>query len=129
MIEVTRTERGWGGHFICAPDCQFRRNTLLELGDLRIVVSTVGNLRPVHNGRKIDTIGHERYFETMVFHAHKEGPYWDANVMRGQIDFGSGWAISEIHEGVDNEANNMHEDVCAEIHQRMVDGDEFDTTE
>jgi hypothetical protein len=63
---VTRTERGWPGHFICADKCLFRRNTLLELGDVKIVVSTVWLFRV--NGQ-FQEIGCGRYFETMAFYS------------------------------------------------------------
>jgi hypothetical protein len=73
VTEVKRTERGWGGYFICAKYCRFRRNTLLQYGDRRIVVSTVGNYH-TQDG-KLETIGaFGRYYETMAFEAQKEGP-------------------------------------------------------
>jgi hypothetical protein len=57
--EVTRTERGWGAHFIGAGKCAFRRNTLLHRAGLYIVVSTVGAM----NG--IEEIGHDRIYELL----------------------------------------------------------------
>jgi hypothetical protein len=64
---VTRTERGWGGHFICADRCLFRRNTLLHNTDTgaKIVISTVGLMKGPDGG--IEAIGWERYYETMAF--------------------------------------------------------------
>ena len=70
--ELNRTERGWAGHFIGAHQCKFRRNTLLELGDVRIVVSAVGAMElQIGQTRKCpyEEVGYKRYFETMVFRA------------------------------------------------------------
>lgn len=117
------TERGWGGHFICADRCNFRRNTLIDFGRIKIVVSTVGMMRDGSHGtgRGYDTIGAGgRYYETMAFKARKTGPYWDADVTK-QISFSSEWAICSdtgvkgLPEDADNKANEMHEAVVTEL--------------
>lgn len=121
-MKVKRTERGWAGHFICADRCLFRRNTLLELGRKRIVVSTVGGMRGSSDG-KIDSIGYNRYYETMAFTAMKKGPYWEIDVSKRRT-FDCEWAICAdeaglLPEGVDNDANAMHELVVAEFVRKM----------
>lgn len=114
---VKRTERGWTGHFICGHSCLFRRNTLIEHGEDRVVVSTVGAYR---RDEKIETIGADgRYYETMAFNAKQEGPYFEADVSE-QLSFESEWAIcADSPEGlpddVDNRADQMHEAVVAEL--------------
>lgn len=117
---ITRTERGWGGHFICANRCAFRRNTLMELGELRAVVSTVGGFRPNFNDA-IETIGYNRYYETMAFHAQWDAPYWDADVSR-EICLNALWAIDHCGFGADLEANAMHEAAVREVAQRLRAG-------
>jgi hypothetical protein len=115
---VQRTERGWAGHFICANRCRFRRNTLLKRGDTRIVVSTVGLLVNI-KGDGFETVGNNRYFETMAFYAAFDGRYWDADVSR-QISFESPWCISEVD--ADDRANDQHEAVVWEISDRLASG-------
>ena len=115
---VQRTERGWAGHFICANRCRFRRNTLLERGDTRIVISTVGRLENIKNDG-FETVGYNRYFETMAFHAAFDGRYWDADVSR-EVCFESPWRISEID--ADDRANDQHEAVVSEISAKLHSG-------
>lgn len=125
MKLVKRTERGWAGHFCCAHHCQFRRNTLLECGDVKIVVSTVGLMRDVlaKNERKFESIGINRYFETMAFHADPaDTRYHDAEVTR-EIRFKSPWAIDKLD--ADDKANDMHEAVVAEITNKLAAGETF----
>lgn len=119
-MKVTRTERGWAGHFCCAKDCLFRRNTLLECGQTRIVVSTVGMMLDRHLKRRAFLIiGGSRHYETAAFHARHEDGYWDADVTR-QVDFDSAWCIAEKFK--DEKANQMHEKVVEELMKRLENG-------
>lgn len=115
------TERGWAGHFCAASHCSFRRNTLIEFGDRRIVVSTVGNYNPPSSRKEIredKQIGWNRYFETMAFEAQYIDPYWEANVSK-QLDFESDWAIDKLERESDHEANDMHEKVVKELSKKI----------
>lgn len=121
---MKRTERGWAGHFICADKCLFRRNTLLEHEDVKIVVSTVGLMR---HSDGFEMIGYNRYYETMAFHVKENDErYHDADVSR-QVSFKSPWAINRVD--ADDKANDMHEVVVTEITQRLKDGDKFKEAE
>jgi len=111
-MRVKRTERGWAGHFICGDRCLFRRNTLIECGGKKIVVSTVGNMRT--EGEVAETIGCDRYYETMAFEAIWVDPYWEADVGR-QLEFKSNWALSEVEYETDLKADAMHEAVVKEL--------------
>lgn len=114
---VTRTERGWAGHFICAHRCNFRRNTLLSYKKIKIVISTVG-LMNFEN--EFEMIGHNRYYETMAFHSNIEDKrYHDIDVTK-QVSFDSKWAISELD--ADDKANDMHEAVVLEITNKLLAG-------
>ena len=121
-MRVTREERGWPGHFIGAAQCNFRRNTLLTCGEIRVVVSTVGAYRPYQTER-FEEIGYDRYYETMAFMAEFVEPvYWDADVTR-RVDFAATWQINAINKISDAAANQMHEDVVAELTQCLEQGD------
>lgn len=118
MEMVTRTERGWAGHFICANRCLFRRNTLLEYGERRVVVSTVGNMIAFDGSQKREEIGCGRYYETMAFMAQFIEPYWEADVTQ-EVSFVSPWMVFECEQESDLEANAMHEAVVAEISEML----------
>lgn len=127
MIEVKRTERGWGGHFVCGFRCKFRRNTLLEHHDCRIVISTVGMFFEKENDEQATTLGQDRYYETEAFVAYlAHGHYWDADVSE-RVAFSSPWKLcwpswDAIPEGCDNLANDMHEAVVNEIEEMIRKG-------
>lgn len=118
-LPVTRTERGWSGHFAGSNRCRFRRNTLLQCGSIKIVVSTVGLWESIgRNGFEMVRPG--GYYETMAFHSdHKDSRYSDADVTR-EIRFESPWVVSEID--ADDIANNQHEAVVDEITQGLAAG-------
>lgn len=117
-MEVKRTERGWPGHYILGDRCVYHRNTLLECGKKRIIVSTVGNLR-MKDKTKAELISCSRYYETMAFRAKYEKPYWEINVSR-PVKFASPWAIERMEHGTDLEADAMHEAVVDEITRIMT---------
>lgn len=126
---VKRTERGWIGHFCCADQCLFRRNTLLEYNEIRIIVSTVGlqlnpNWRENCNIPRFITVGVNRFFETMAFHANTDKRYYDLDSSR-QINFDSPWTIAELD--ADDKANDMHERIVEEIAEKLLNGEKFET--
>ena len=112
MNKVIKTERGWGGHFICSNSCLFRRNTLLEFKDKKIIVSTVGNM--YRNGELTSIGAFKRIYETMAFEADTS-EYKDADVSK-EIAFNSNWALEEQN---DNKANLMHEVVVEELTNKI----------
>lgn len=118
-MKVDRLERGWPGHFIGADRCIFRRNTLLTCGDIRVIVSSIGDMiDPITN--EIVMIGHNRYYETVVFNAHWTGKYWDIDV-NVQLYFDSPWSVDDP-EG-DDIANDYHEGVVSEMTQKLLNGE------
>jgi hypothetical protein len=74
--------------------------------------------------RHFKQIGLDRYYETMAFHSDvHDDHYHDADVSR-QISFSSNWCIDKI-DG-DDQANDMHEVVVAEITQQLERGEKFE---
>ena len=86
-IEIKKTERGWLGHYCRADKCIFRRNTLLECDDIKIIISTVGNITG-----DIQKICDDRYYETLAFYSCLSPPYTDIDISK-QIYFASPWQI------------------------------------
>jgi len=131
MEKAKVTYRGWPGHFICGDRCVFHLNTLIELRDVRIVVSTVGMMLDYHapnfpNKLKYDKIGLYRYYETMAFHAERRGEFWDADVSR-EVPFESEWAYSSIED--EWKANKGHIAVVAELVNKLESGQPLYTDE
>lgn len=132
-MKIKRTERGWAGHFICAQDCTFKRNTLLQYGKKYIVISTVGCMRRRDsNGSYPQTpeqIGVDRYYETMSFYADdNDAIYHDANVSSEFYVPDIKWAINKeemsvYKETIDNIANKMHEDYVSAVEKMLMNGE------
>ena len=133
MAEVKRIERGWAGHYICSADCSFRRNTLLEYGDKKWIVSTVGcqvarhECLPYYREGDIIEVGYQRWYETMAFEAKNIDGYLDADVTK-PIQFTNDWGIwgekwSNVLEKYNNlpdlAANDMHEKVVEELMEKI----------
>lgn len=119
--EVKVSYRGWPGHFICGDRCVFRLNTLLECGNTRIVVSTVGLMRD-RLDEGFQQIGHNRHFETMAFHAKENEEFWDADVQR-EVFFDSQWAWEKPED--EWAANKGHWAVVEEIKRKLGAGETF----
>lgn len=116
---IKRTERGWPGHFICSDECKFSRNTLLENGKTKIIVSTVG--RWLSKYGVIQQIRPGAYFETMAFYARYDSGYWLCNVQM-EVTFESPGLLNSVHVG---KADFMHEKVVDEISLQLENGRQF----
>jgi hypothetical protein len=117
-MKIKITERGWPAHYCCASSCLFRRNTLIEYGKKKIVVSSVGS-RLDEDEKSLLDIGINRYWETMAFKSKQEGIYTEANIQK-QISFSSPWALGKAAN--DLMANDMHEKVVKEIAKKLKAG-------
>jgi len=104
---IKRTERGWPGHFILADLCNFRRNTLIEKEDIKIIISTIGAMKRDDNYLEIR---HDVFYETLVFYAKRQDNYWEIDPAK-QIFIDTGYFIYNIGENTDLQANKMHEDI------------------
>lgn len=120
-LTVIRTEQGWPAHFIDADRCRFRRNTLLDNGTTKIIVSTIGNMRDLEGVAM--TIGLHRYYETKAWEATFRRGYWEVDLDR-EVFFESSWSICytemvELGSDADNAANAMHEKVVQELTEKL----------
>lgn len=120
--KIKITERGWAGHFCGALECRFRRNTLIEFGEQRIVVSTVGLWQPFPEiDEGFTQLRSDCYFETAAFWSDpNDERYRDADVTR-EIPISSPWKISEID--ADDKANEMHDTVVQELSIKLQKGE------
>ena len=127
-MNVERKEIETPNDCIRAELFRFRKKTLLKYNDTAVIVSTVGIMNfPMGesvlaekfnvNPNMFKQIGHDRYYETMVFYAD---PNDDVDVTR-EIEFESEWSID--HLDADNEAIAMHENVIREISKRLSEGE------
>lgn len=138
--DVTRTERGWPGHYCCAHECCFHRNTLLECPTTGtfIVVSTVGN-RQSPNGCGTNTDLNVReiapgcFYETLAFHAaatsrsDSDVVYMDADVSREVSGRHSlPFRVNEFNFASDMKANAMHEKIVEWFAAEMGRGEKFE---
>lgn len=92
---------------------------MIEYGTKRVVVSSVGAYR--YEG-KIEAIGCDRWYETMVFWAHKKGSYWEANVSQ-EIHFkGELGIFEEPKEDSDLKMDRIHDAVVQKIAKKLQNG-------
>lgn len=113
IMVVRIKERGYAGHFCASQSCSFRRNTLIEYGDKRIVVSTVGNYRSALNG-EIDEIGCDRHYETMAFEAIFQYPYWEADIGKN-VYIDAPCSLKGVEHDSDFKADEMHDAAVKEL--------------
>ena len=125
-MKLTVKERGWPGHLIVAARCRYRRNTLISDGTRHIIVSSVGNFWPTDD-RGPDRVDRQRWYQTRVFVGHREGPYIEADVEKevclpDNIEQGIyGESADDLPEGVDNIADEIHDNIVLYVKQNFDD--------
>ena len=109
LRRVTITERGWPGHFILGHRCLWRRNTLLELGERRLVVSSVGRCLDKSDDQETFMAigGNGRMMETMTFVARYDDPYWEADIHR-PLHNGRTWFSKDASRNATLEYEMIH---------------------
>lgn len=111
--EVKVTYRGWPGHYILGDRCVFHLNTLLEAGQARVVVSSVGNLRSQghlsHASEPIGSLVNPHYFETKAFWAQEKDGYWEAATSNEIKLLLPETVVRNLDPGCDEQAQRIHE--------------------
>ena len=124
--EVEITYRGWPGHFIAARYCIFRLNTLVRVGEVRYVVSTVGNEQVrsslIGKWEQEPVGGPNTFYETMAFRAALRDGYWDQESGHS-VHLNGKWRVDHIDLTSDAEAQEMHESAVKEIVDRILNGE------
>jgi len=95
---------GFAGHHICGARCQFHLST--SIGG-KFLVSTVGRFipDPLRAPGKLETVGHIRDFETMVFEMDGDDENGDPNI--------TNWGALETEGYNDSlQAERNHHVVC-----------------
>lgn len=128
MEEIIRTERGWCGYIKGYQYCLFRRNTLLEYLNKKIVIATLGNFIDPYRW-KVMPISNDVWYETIAGYAINKEGYWDIDgdrrigIKTPHAIYGSMDYLLEKFKTPDIYANNMHEDVVKEMMDRIVEDD------
>ena len=128
MEEVKRTERGWCGYIQGYQYCLFRRNTLIEYLDKKIVVATLGNFIDPYRW-KVMPIKDDIWYETIAGYAINKEGFWDIDgnnmieiksnhTIQGELDY-----ILDNYKTPDLYANIIHETIVDEMMDRICEYD------
>ncbi len=112
--KINIQERGWAAHFIRSDQCTFTRNTLVERGTKKIIISTVGAFKPSVNSEVQPVGGLKHFYETKAFRAVYLNPYWEADPGK-ELKIMSLSHLNYYRYDSDIKANEMHDDVVKEI--------------
>lgn len=124
-IEIQVKERGWPAHFVLADKCTFTRNTLLQHGQNRVVISSVGCLLSSYKSdAEIEMIGSGRYYEVKAFVAIWEDNVWAADVQK-QIDLECNQVITEMTDDSHIKADLMHDEAVAEVMMNLLNNPDY----
>lgn len=113
---VKRTERGWLPRSCVAHYCEFKRHTILELGDLRYAVVTAGSYYDAY--RDLKPWKRNAYYATDVYDAILRDGMWIAGIKEYTIV-----GANQIEApNQDRLADPMHEAAVALVENSMLLG-------
>ena len=120
MEEIKRTERGWCGYVRGHQYCLFRRNTLIEYDNKKIVVATLGNYINPFEYRNTP-IHDDVWYQTIAGYAVENNGYWEIDgnkqilIKSEHILQGTEEEMFDNYPLIDQTANDMHEKVIEEM--------------
>lgn len=124
MEDIKRTERGWCGYIQGYQYCLFRRNTLIEYNNKKIVIATLGNFIDPFRW-KVMPLKDDIWYESIAGYAIDSNGYWDINpqdIIPIRCKHTISGTLDHIVEKIgtpDIYANKIHEDVVNEMIDRI----------